>query len=92
VNSDSSGTGSAFLSWSAPSTDTHGGPVSGLAGYHIYAGSDPDNLSMRGGVSGADSTTFKVSGLGPGTYYFAVTAYDEHGGESAKSNIGRKTF
>ncbi len=88
----STGTGSALLSWSAPTTDTDGEPVTGLAGYHVYMGSDPGDLSLRAGVSGAASTTFEVSGLASGTYYFAVTAYNESGIESEMSNIGSKTF
>jgi hypothetical protein len=31
-----------------------------------------------------------VEGLAPATYYFAVTAIDARGGESARSNAGRK--
>jgi hypothetical protein len=88
----SSAAGSALLSWNAPSLDTDGSPVTGLAGFHVYAGTDAANLSLRGGVSDAETTTFEVSGLGPGTYYFAVTAYNQYGEESAKSNIGSKTF
>jgi hypothetical protein len=88
VAGDSSA-GSAALSWTPPSTDTDGAPVTGLAGYRIYVGTDPSDLTLRGGT---DSTTFIVSGLGLGTYYFAVTAYNFYGEESAKSNIGSKTF
>lgn len=87
-----SGTGSAMLTWDAPTTDTDGTPIVGLAGYHIFMGTDPNNLSLRGGVNGAQSTSFEVSGIGPGTFYFAVTAFNEDGEESAKSNLGNKTF
>ena len=85
-------TGSVTLSWSAPTTDADGGPVTGLAGYRIYMGADPADLALRAGVSGAASTTFEISGLASGTYYFAVTAYNASGVESEKSNIGSKTF
>ena len=84
--------GSVTLSWSAPTTDTDGEPVAGLAGYRIYMGADPSDLALRAGVSGAASTSFEVSGLAPGTYYFAVTAYNDSGTESEKSNIGSKTL
>jgi hypothetical protein len=72
--------------------DTDGSPVTGLAGYHVYVGTDAANLTLRGGVSEPDTKTFEVTGLGPGTYYFAVTAYNEYGEESAMSNLGTKTF
>jgi hypothetical protein len=91
VTGDST-TGNASLSWTAPTTDTDGVPVTGLSGYRIYVGRDTTNMELRGGTSGADSTTFLVSGLGKGTYYFAVTAYNYDGAESAKSNIGSKSF
>jgi hypothetical protein len=92
VSADASGSGSALLSWSAPTTDSDGAPVTGLAGYHIYVGTDPNSLSLRGGVGDAATTTFTVSNLATGTYYFAVTAYNASGQESAFSNIGSKTF
>jgi hypothetical protein len=59
----------------------------------VYVGKDPASLTRWGSVSGPQSTTFEVDGLAtPGTYYFAVTAYNRLGTESAKSNIARKTF
>jgi hypothetical protein len=87
-----SGNGTASLTWDAPLTDTNGTPIVGLAGYHIYAGTDPDDLTLKGGVSGAAATSFEIMGLPAGTYYFAVTAYNVYGDESVKSNIDSKTF
>ncbi len=81
-----------MLSWTAPTTNTDGAAITGLAGYRVYVGTDPNDLSLRGGVSGFSSTTFAVIGLAPGTYYFAVTAYNLSGKESAKSNLGSKTI
>jgi hypothetical protein len=92
VSPNSSAGGSASLSWTAPTTNSDGTAVTGLAGYRIYVGTDPANLSLRGGISGSQATTFEVLGLAPATYYFAVSAYNESGEESAKSNIGIKTI
>ena len=50
------------------------------------------SLSLRGGVDEAGTTSFEVTGLGPGTYFFAVTAYNAYGQESEKSNMGSKTL
>ena len=55
-----------------------------LAGYKVYYGT-------ASGVFGAPITlgkvtTYTVTGLAPGTYYFAVTAYNAAGLESGFSN------
>lgn len=72
--------------------DTDGSPVTALAGYHVYVGTDTADLYLRGGVDEPGTTSFEVTGLARGTYFFAVTAYNEYGEESEKSNIGSKTF
>ena len=46
--------------------------------------------AMRAGKPGAMLVSYVVEGLAPATYYFAVTAIDAHGAESARSNAGRK--
>jgi hypothetical protein len=53
-------------------------------GYDVYEGISPGGESLRAGpVTG---TTFKVTGLTPGTtYYFEVTAVDA-GNQSGRSN------
>jgi hypothetical protein len=93
TSSPSRGNGSALLSWAPPGIDTNENSISPAAGYNVYVGKDPASLTRWGSVSGLRSTTFEVDGLAtPGTYYFAVTAYNRLGTESAKSNIARKTF
>ena len=56
-----------------------------LAGYKIYYGTAPKNYTQTVSVSGA-STLQRTIALTPGTWYFAVSAVDSQGGESAKSN------
>ncbi|WP_129125867.1 Ig-like domain-containing protein [Geomonas oryzae] len=77
------------LQWD-PSTDPD------LAGYRVYyqANSAALPFAGRGAVEGAapvdvsSSTTASISGLDPGSsYYFAVTAYNSSGAESAYSNV-----
>lgn len=84
------GTGTAVLSWSPPSTNTDGSPVS-LTGFNIYVGTSPGNLRPIRMV-GATETTTVVNGLLPGTYFFAVAAISTTGAQSALSNIERKTI
>jgi hypothetical protein len=86
------GTGSAALSWVAPTNNEDGTPIKGLTGYHIYYSTDPSSFGNAVEVDGASTTTFKVTGLNAGTYYFAVAAYNADGVESSMSNIGNKTI
>jgi hypothetical protein len=84
--------GTATLSWSAPTDNSNGSPITGLAGYNIYYGTDPSNLTKSIEVAGASTTTYTVTGLTAGTYYFAVAAYNSEGVDSSLSNIGQKTI
>jgi hypothetical protein len=85
-------TGSATLSWTAPTKNADGSPIAGLAGYHIYYGTDPNHFTQIIKISGAATTKFVVNGLSAGTYYFAVSAYNATGQESVKSNIASKSI
>ena len=84
--------GSAALSWTAPTSNEDGSPITGLAGYHVYYGTDPGNFGSTVDVAGAASTVYTVTNLAAGTYYFAVAAYDSNGVESPMSNVGNKTI
>jgi hypothetical protein len=81
-------TGTADLSWTPPTTNEDGSPVT-LTGFNIYAGTSPTSLLKIATVP-ATQTTFTVNGLPAGTTYFAVTAVSDT--ESAFSNIESKTF
>jgi hypothetical protein len=85
-------TGSATLSWTAPTENTDGTPVSDLAGYHIYYGVSANQLTTAITITSASETSYVVGGLASGTYYFAVVAYTSAGLDSAQSNVGSKTI
>jgi hypothetical protein len=88
-NRTGSGSGSyATLTWDAPTTKADGKPLTGLAGYNIYYGKSSGHYSSM--INVGNVTTYNVGNLSPGTYYFAVTAYDKEGNESAYSNEKRK--
>jgi len=80
----------ATLSWEAPTTNTDGTPVTPLSGYTIYYGTSPSALS-HSIPAGATATSYEITGLAPGTWYFAVAANAKVGTKSAMSNIGSDT-
>jgi hypothetical protein len=80
------------LSWSAPTTNTDGTPVTTLAGYHVYYGLTQGALTKSVAVNGAGTTSYEITGLTTGTWYFAIAADAADGAESAKSGIGSKTI
>jgi hypothetical protein len=89
---DSSATGSIKLSWIPPTKNTDGTPVTNLAGYHIYYGTNPSELVLWTNVVGADSTAYVVGDLAHGTYYFSVVAYNAAGLDSGQSNVTNETI
>ncbi len=59
-------------------------PETNLAGYKVYYGLAPGNYSVA--INLGNQTTYTVTGLAVGTYYFVVTAYNTSGLESDASN------
>ena len=90
--SGNSATGSASLSWTAPTENTDGTPITGLAGYYVYYGTSANALTMSVTISDAAATSYVLSGLSPGTYYFAVVAYNAAGMDSPESNTASKSI
>lgn len=92
VNAGTSSTGSATLSWKAPTSNTDGTPITDLAGFYIYDGTSPSAMQLIATVSSASTTTYTVTKLTSGTWYFAIAAYDSAGAQSALSNDVSKAF
>ena len=84
--------GTASLTWTAPTTNTDGSALTNLAGYHIYYGTSPAALSTMIDVANPGTTTYSVSSLGSGTWYFAVNAYTTGGVDSVLSNTSSKSI
>ena len=80
----------ATVEWLAPQTSTDGSTLTNLAGYRIYYGTDVTQMTRKVDVTNAGVLTYVIEGLTPATYYFAVTAINSLGHESARSNAGRK--
>jgi hypothetical protein len=70
----------------------NGTPVTPLKGYTIYYGTSASSLKQSVVVSGASTTSYTVTGLASGTWYFAVAADAADGTQSAMSNAGSKTI
>src|SRR5207247_2578717 len=58
--------------------------------YNLYYGTAPRNYGTK--ISVGRTSAYTVTGLGAGTYYFAVTAYDVLGNESRYSNEVSQTI
>ncbi len=87
------GTASAKLSWVAPTLNSDGTPLTNLAGYNIYYGTDSSALTQAIQVANASALSYVVSGLATGTtWYFTVTSYTTSGEESPRSAILSKTI
>jgi hypothetical protein len=82
----------ATLSWVPPTKDTDGTPVTTLIGYHIYYGTTEGALTQSIVIGSASTTSYEITGLSSGTWYFAVAADAADGTESAPSNVGSKTI
>ena len=80
------GTGSVILSWQPPTQNADGSPLRDLAGYNIYVGTGTGNYDVQEiRLDNPGLTTYVVENLRPGTYYFAATAVNSSGMESAFS-------
>jgi hypothetical protein len=82
--------GSATLDWTPVTQNEDGTPVTGLAGYRVHYGMSASNMSQTVDVANPSVTTYLVSNLSSGTWYFGVAAYTSAGVEGVLSNVGSK--
>lgn len=87
----SASTGTASLSWDAPTEYTDGRRMSDLevVAYRIYRGATASSLARVAEVD-ARSLSFVIRDLAAGTHHFAVTAVSGQGLESALSVVVSK--
>jgi hypothetical protein len=94
VSSTPSGTtttGSATLSWTPPVVNSDGSVLGNLSGYKIYFGTAADQLTQVANVNSAGLTRYVISDLAKKTWYFAMTAYNSTGVESARTAVATFT-
>jgi hypothetical protein len=75
----------ASLSWDAPTENVDGTPLDDLAGFNLYWGAASRTYGVPVALSDPNATSHSIE-LSAGTYYFAMTALDLDGNESAFSN------
>jgi hypothetical protein len=80
----------ARISWTPPTRYADGSKLT-PAGYRIYYGTAPTSYSQSVTINNASTTQWELS-LPAGTWYFAATALDAAGKESAYSNEAKKTI
>lgn len=85
-------TGSATLSWTPPTQNTDGSPLTDLAGYRVRWGTSQGNYANVVSINNPGITTYVIENLTPNTYYFVATAFDTSGNESGYSNAASKTI
>lgn len=90
VNQISNGT--ATLNWTAVTQNTNGTVLTNLAGYKVHYGTSPSAMNTIVVLSNPSLTTYLVTNLSSGTWYFGISAYTSSGTESSSSNVGQKTI
>ncbi|WP_129775849.1 putative Ig domain-containing protein [Peristeroidobacter soli] len=84
------GTGTATLTWAAPTQNDNGTSLANLAGYRISYGTSETALTENIELPNPAASGYVVSNLAPGTYYFSVRSYNSQGKESAPSPVVKK--
>jgi hypothetical protein len=88
-----SNTGSAKVTWVAPTENSNGTALTNLAGYYVYYGTDSSDLTQSIKVASPSTLSYQVTGLTTGmTWYFAVAAYSSSGQMSSLSAISSKSL
>jgi hypothetical protein len=90
VNQVSNGT--AALTWTPVTSNTNGSVLTDLVGYQVHYGTSANAMNTVVALANPSLTTYLVTNLSSGTWYFGVTAYASDRTESTLSNIGQKTI
>jgi hypothetical protein len=90
VNEASNGV--AALDWT-PVTDTSTNTMlTDLAGYIVYYGTSADNLNQQVKLEDPGLTSYMMTNLASGTWYFGIAAYTRSGVRGVISSVVKKTI
>lgn len=84
--------GGATLTWTAPTTNTDGSPLTNLAGYKLFHAPTSAGVDTASPVSVPLGTTFTLTGLPAGTRWFGMKAFNSLGAESVMSTKTSKVI
>ena len=90
ISVDQIAAGSATLSWTPPSENADGSPLTDLAGYRIYYGRNQDNLTRVVELDNPGLSRHVVENLTTARWYFQMTTRNSNGAESARSQAVSK--
>jgi hypothetical protein len=78
ATSPAAGDKSVTLSWSPPTRNSDGTSLTNLAGYTLHYGTESEDYTGSIEITSPTNTSYVVSGstFPPGTYYFAISAYN----------------
>jgi hypothetical protein len=81
----SASSGSATLSWTAPTRNADGSPLTNLAGFRVYYGTTAGSYTQSVQLPSPTMTSVVIEDLTPARWYFAVKAYNSAGVRSTFS-------
>lgn len=87
-----SGNGVASLQWETPPSKVSGEPLDDLVGYRILYGRSSSDLDHSVMVQDPATTSYQVSGLTSGVWYFAVVAVNANGFEGPPTTLATKSI
>jgi hypothetical protein len=92
VSQPAAQTGTASLSWTIPTQNADGTPLTDLAGFNVLYGQSPSNLSQVVTINDPKTSTYVVQQLSSGTWYFALVSVNSAGVQSSPTNVASLTI
>ena len=86
------GNGTATLTWTPVTQTTDGAVLTDLAGYKVFYGLSASAMNNVAVLSDPNVTTYVVTSLSSGTWYFTVAAYTNSDVQGVTSNVCTKTI
>jgi hypothetical protein len=86
------GDGVASLQWESPPSKVNGAPLDDLAGYRILYGRDSSDLDHSVVITDPTTTSYRISTLTSGVWYFAVVAVNACGLEGPPTTLASKSI